>query len=109
VSSHADTIHAVVSGLRCEGADEYADAVDALSAENQQLEADRLEAIRLAKKTQRLRERAMAENQRLRDALEQIERMSRPCGAYGRVDYGSLPAASKIARAALAAVRVEEA
>jgi hypothetical protein len=37
VSSHADTIHAAVSGLRCEGADEYADAVDALLAENQQL------------------------------------------------------------------------
>jgi hypothetical protein len=85
MSSHADTIRRYIKAEyppqpASQAANNAEDAVDAMEAENQQL----------------------------RDALEQIERMSRPCGAYGRVDYGSLPAASKIARAALAAVRVEE-
>jgi hypothetical protein len=83
--------------------------VDA-EAENQQLEADRLEAIRLAKKTQRLRERAMAENQQLRDALEEahadLESILPPRG-HEELAQGVYFAHKRIDKA-LAAVRVEE-
>jgi alpha-ketoglutarate-dependent taurine dioxygenase len=74
--------------------------VDSLKAEIQQLEADRLEAIRLAKKTQRLRERAMDENQQLRDALQRLK---------GNVFQHEVPEdVREQVDAALAAVRVEE-
>jgi hypothetical protein len=86
--------------------------VDA-EAENQQLEADRLEAIRLAKKTQRLRERAMAENQQLRDALRIATREWWSWMESARLGYDDevptqddLDVFAEIN--ALAAVRVEE-
>jgi ketosteroid isomerase-like protein len=98
VSSHADTnaqiVHDYLDRWVMAGHLRASKAVDALLAENQQLEADRLEAIRLVKKTQRLRERALAENQQLRDALDET-----------KVEVEAL---HRILRDAHAAVRVEE-
>jgi hypothetical protein len=114
--SHADTIRRSImcslynTGRTIEGSpyshDDYDAAhaaLDALLAETQRLEGDRLEAIRLAKKTQRLRERAMAENQQLRDALE-----AAPDWPASDKEYGDWVLPMRRMLRTLAAVRVEE-
>jgi hypothetical protein len=93
--SHADTIRHALRNPEWNA--EGLVAIEDWEAEIQRLEGDRLEAIRLAKKTQRLRERAMDENQQLLDALERVTRAAL-----------ATDEAQKIAAAALAAVRVEE-
>ena len=69
MSSHADTIRRAID-YRSRFAEKADDAIDALRAENQQLENERNGAEKALRAES---ERFMAKNQRLREALAEIQ------------------------------------